>query len=257
MRDKYNTLTNFRKWIEDEEKLQKFLDWLRIGDVFEFEGTYSIAYNSSIISEIRKVEPEEYNLEDFGPVPQNELGELRQTLFEVIESIENSYLRELLDNLFSAPKIRDNYFNSPSSTNIHHAYQHGNLEHTVSMLKLLGQLIAFYDKETHLNLDLLKTGIILHDIGKIKEYTVNNTIPVRAQDDGLLSHQILGDHILVNSIREIEGFPKDLENKLRHIIISHHGLKEWGSPIEPKFPEAEFIHYMDLIDSQFALKSTL
>ena len=121
------------------------------------------------------------------------------------------------------------------------------------MIKLFEQLVKYYNRNTNLDVDLIYAGIILHDIGKIYEIQLYNGLPKGNSKGILYGHLVCGDHLVSKFIKEIDGFPKDIENKLRHLILSHHGKKEWDSVVEPQFPEAEILHYLDMIDSRFKL----
>ena len=108
-----------------------------------------------------------------------------------------------------------------------------------------------YEIFSPINSDLVYTGIILHDIGKVKEFSINYGIPVRNQGYGLIGHFSLGEEIILKYVRMIKSFPEDLEWKLRHIILSHHGRKEYGSSVEPQIPEAEIIYHLDSLDANY------
>jgi len=163
-------------------------------------------------------------------------------------------LKKLLEEIFNNEDIKDKYFKCPSSIKKHHAYKYGNLEHVVCMIKLFKTLEKFYNRNTNLDVDLIYTGIILHDIGKLYEYTIYNGVPKLIPGSTLYGHLVLGIELVSKFMNAINGFPKDLKNKIRHLILSHHGPKEWGSLVEPQFPEAEFLHYLDMVDSRFKLK---
>ncbi|MFX1525691.1 MAG: HD domain-containing protein, partial [Promethearchaeota archaeon] len=98
---------------------------------------------------------------------------------------------------------------------------------------------------------LIYTGILLHDIGKIFEFSLNNDLPMKTADGRLYGHLVLGEKYISRVIEGIQDFPKDLKNKITHMILSHHGKIEWDSVVEPLFPEAELLHLLDMIDSRF------
>jgi len=254
MRDITNKISNIKKWTNSQEEFDLYYEIFQPGNVLELDAEHDVKWGSSTIKTARKLSDSEYNLEDFAPTLMKDKKVLIKTLEDTITSIKNESLRDLLNNIFEDKDIKDKYLKCPSSITPHHAYECGNLEHTISMLRLFQQLIDFYDEDTQLNIDLIYSGIILHDIGKIFEYSLNNTIPQKNPDSTLLGHHILGDELVTKFIKEIEDFPKDLGIKIRHIIVSHHGKKEWGASIEPRFPEAEIIHYLDMIDSRFKLR---
>lgn len=255
MRDNTKEIRNVRKWINESEKLDHLCDFYDIGSIFEIGGKFDKKYNSISINSAKKLSSNEFSLKDYVKLPDINVEDLNKCLFETISEIHNEKLKELLNKIFDDNDISTKFFECPSSIKIHHPYKYGNLEHTNGMLTIFKNFEAFYKRNTLFDVDLIYTGIILHDIGKIHEYSIYNGLPISNKEYSLLGHHILGDQLVLKKIKEIDDFPKDLENRIRHIILSHHGKKEWGSPIEPQFPEAEIIHYLDMIDSRF--KSTL
>lgn len=246
-----NNISNFKKWINTPEELDYYSEIFEFGNILEIIGEFQKRYNSITIKTVKKLNPDEFDLNNFIGLPQLDKEKLCNTLFNTISNIYNNFLKELLDNIFFDTEIKSRYLECPSSIIHHHPYRCGNLEHTIGMITIFNNLKDFYEQDTILDIDLIYTGIILHDIGKIYEYEINNGIPYHNKDFALLNHINLGDQIVLEHIKKIENFPHDLENRIRHIILSHHGRKEWGSPLEPQFPEAEIIHYLDMIDSRF------
>ena len=128
----------------------------------------------------------------------------------------------------------------------HHSHIGGLLKHTLDMLEL-GKTL--YSRHPELDLDLIKVGCFIHDVGKIEEFEI--TTNIKQSRKGLLNGHIpLGQEILKEKTDEIEGFPENLKHKLLHIISSHHGKRENGAVVEPMFPEALAVHHLDDIDSQ-------
>ena len=255
MRDITNEVRNVKKWINESEKLEQLRDSYNIGSIFEIRGKFDEKYNSLSINSAKKLSSNEFSLKDYVKLPDINVEDLKRCLFETISEIHNEKLKELLNKIFDDNDISTKFFECPSSIKIHHPYKYGNLEHTCGMLTIFKNFEVFYKRNTLFDVDLIYTGIIVHDIGKIHEYSIYNGLPISNKEYSLLGHHILGDQLVLKKIKDIDNFPKDLENRIRHIILSHHGKKEWGSPIEPQFPEAEIIHYLDMIDSRF--KSTL
>lgn len=221
------------------------------GNVVETEGIYQNEWDSVKINHERLLESYEYDTNDYEESSDINVDKLTSTLMNTIDLIENNYLKNLLTLIFGDNDIWQAYFECPASVGMHHSYTHGNLEHTVSMIRIFQAVEENYGNTYNLDSDLVYTGIILHDIGKIKEYSIKNGIPMRNHGYGLIGHFSLGEEIVLNFIRQIEDFPEDLEWKLRHLILSHHGRKEYGSPIEPQIPEAEILHFLDLLDAKY------
>ena len=141
--------------------------------------------------------------------------------------------------------LRDRFLAYPASTGVHHVYVGGLLEHSLSVAKM-GMAVASLIGGDR---DIIITGSMLHDIGKIQELEI--TRGFRFTDRGrLLGHITLGVMIVEELIGRIDGFPQELTDILTHIVISHHGLEEWGSPKKPMFPEALIVHHLDNLDSK-------
>ena len=253
--DLTDSITNVKKWTNSTEEFNYYSKIFEIGNILEIKGEYQEKYHSAIINDVRKLNSDEFDLEDFLKLPELNEQKLYNDLSDTISNINNKFMKELLNKIFSEKNIKELFLECPSSILYHHPYKCGNLEHTMGMIMICKTYEEFYQRNTELDLDLIYTGIILHDIGKIFEYKINNGLPSLNKDYALLSHINLGDQIVTEYIKKIDNFPQDIENRIRHIILSHHGRKEWGSPIEPQFPEAEIIHYIYMIDSRF--KSTL
>ncbi len=251
MRDITGELSKIKKWTENEDELNLYDNLFDIGNIIELNGQYQSNWNSIVINTAKKLNKNQFNLEEFVVSPISNQERLIEKLNETLSKINNKFLKELLENIFGDIKIREKYFECPSSISKHHPYRCGNLEHTIGMITAFENFTDFYKKNTELNIDLIFTGIILHDIGKIFEYKIKNEVPSYNKDYVLLDHINLGAQLITEYIKEIDDFPKDLENRIIHIVLSHHGRKQWGSPIEPQFPEAEIVHYLDMIDSRF------
>ncbi len=223
-----------------------------IGNIIEIEGIYQNEWDSLKINTEKLIESDDCESFVVDESSDIDIDNLTFTLNEIINSIQNKYLKNLLVLIFRDNDIRQACFDCPSSVGMHHSYKHGNLKHIVSMLKTFQTLEENYRHGYDLDRDLIYTGIIIHDIGKTKEYLIKNGIPLRNPGYGLIGHFSLGIEIVAQYIKQIENFPEDLERKLVHLILSHHGRKEYGSPIEPQTPEAEILHLLDNLDARFA-----
>jgi 3'-5' exoribonuclease len=252
LRDCTNEIRNVKKWINKERKDDLEVQRLKfaIGNILEIEGQYNLKFGPSI-THSKLLTFEQYNLEDFVQSPKIDADSLFNFLSNIISNIQDNFLKKLLEKIFSDDDIKKKFIESPSSIIHHHSYKHGNLEHTVGMLKIFERLVEHYNRNTNLDVDLIYTGIILHDIGKSLEYSLNNGVPKKNPGADLHGHLILGAQLVSRFMNQIESFPRDKKNQIRHLILSHHGKKEWDSVIEPQFPEAEILHYLDMIDSRF------
>ncbi len=252
-RDLTGELPNFNKWTNNEEEYQREMKKFELGNIIEFTGGYKVKFGSIDISEPKKLNRSEFNIEDFVKSIQLEKMVLFDKIESIIHSLKNVKLKELLEMVFSDEEIKSRYIECPSSIIHHHNYKNGNLEHTVGMINIFDSLVKYYERNTLLDIDLIYTGIILHDIGKIFEFCLNNDLPMKTIEGKLYGHLILGDQFVSKVLKRIDNFPKDLENRIRHLILSHHGKIEWNSVVEPQIPEAEILHLLDMIDSRFKL----
>lgn len=162
--------------------------------------------------------------------------------------------RLLLDYFFDDDQFRQKFGTTPGALRIHHAYRGGLLEHTVGVVTLCQTAAAYYPE---VNGDLLLTGALLHDIGKLQSYAGEMNIEGTNQGK-LLGHLMLGAQMVTEAIRTIretkgeEAFPSVLEMPLLHLILSHHGELEWGSPVQPALLEACLLHHADHMDAEAA-----
>lgn len=179
------------------------------------------------------------------PASPRDVGEMEAELEALRGSITNTYLVVLLDEIFTDEMFQA-YCQAPAAKGIHHNYIHGLLEHSLSVSQVADAIAGQYPD---LNRDLLVTGALLHDIGKTIEF--DYTTAIDYSDQGrLLGHIVLGEKIVADAIGRLEAFPVELRLQLLHLILSHHGEKEYGSPIRPKTPEAFILNHADDIDAK-------
>ena len=169
-----------------------------------------------------------------------------ETIQAFLDNIGNSLLSSLAKVFYEDREFLQQFSQSPAARRIHHAYLHGLLEHTVELLKLANTVIEIYPQ---MDADLLITGILLHDIGKVREYSWE--LDIDYTDEGrLLGHIVIADEMISNAIRQLPDFPEDLALTLRHMLVSHHGRYEWGSPRRPKTLEAIALHHLENLSAQ-------
>ncbi len=221
------------------------------GDFVEVKGIIN-RYNQSrqlVIDSLIKIK-DESNIEysDFIKTSKKGIQKMFSELKEIIKSIENPSLKKLLDLFFVDKTFAKNFCNGTAAMRYHHAYRGGLLEHTLSVTKVCDLIAGNYN---NINRDLMVAGALLHDIGKIKEYDVGVIISVTDQGK-LLGHISMGYSWVLDRIKKIKDFPQELKERLLHIILSHHGYKEYGSPVEPKILEAFVVHHVDYMDADVA-----
>jgi 3'-5' exoribonuclease len=218
------------------------------GDVVHIQSraaSYKNILQLSVV-DIRKADETGIDSKEYLPASKCDIEAMSGALTQFIAKIENPHLKILLDAFFQDEEIFTGFKRAPAAKGFHHVYNGGLLEHTLSVVRLLEQVASHYSS---VNRELLITGGILHDIGKIKELSLGPLIEYT--DTGrLIGHIVLGVEMLDAKIATIEGFPEQLAMELRHILLSHHGILEYGSPKRPKTIEALIIHYVDDMDAK-------
>jgi 3'-5' exoribonuclease len=223
---------------------------VRTGMVETYEDRLQISVNENT-GGVRKCTPNEYDVSDFLPsLPEDRIQELYDIIQKDLKTIQNPSLKHLLESFFHDAEFVKLYTHSPSAISHHHNYIGGNMEHTVGVVRLCQNICEMYP---NINKDLLLTGAFLHDIGKLKEYTYAAAIDV-SDEGNFIGHIVLGEQWIRQKIQKLrtdgKDFSEELENQLIHLILSHHGRYEWGSPKIPKLVEACILHQADLMDSQ-------
>ena len=198
------------------------------------------------VDKMRRAEPAEVDLADYFPHTAEDVEKLYAGCCEHAAAVRNPWLNRLLASVIEDPAIVPRLKRAPAAKMMHHAFLGGLLEHVVSLCDLC-RLVAGHYRE--LDADLLLTGAILHDIGKLDELCYERAI--HYTDEGqLLGHIILELEQVTKKMDAIEGFPADLKTLVKHLLISHHGQYEFGSPKLPMFREALVLHYLDDLDSK-------
>jgi 3'-5' exoribonuclease len=175
-----------------------------------------------------------------------DITEMMTSLRGLIKKIKDVHLKTLAERFFSDHDFMDRFKKAPAAKNFHHNYIGGLLEHTLSVSRMAVQVSGHYPG---LDGDLLLAGAFLHDIGKIKEFKYSTWVDYT--DEGrLLGHVVLGVAMLDEKIAAMKRFPEETALRLKHLILSHHGEYEFGSPKRPKFLEAFALHMVDDLDAK-------
>ncbi len=194
---------------------------------------------------ITKLDESQIDLADYIPNTKRSKDEMFEYVELKKEEIEDPHLKTLMDKVFSDGDLMHRFKTAPAAIMIHHAHASGLLEHIWEVLNYCERLCEVHST---LDKDLVYAGAILHDIGKINSYV--STITIDTSREGmLLDHAYLGCEIVSKYISEIPDFPEELKNKLKHIILSHHGQTSMGAFIKPAIPEAAAIHSADMMGS--------
>jgi 3'-5' exoribonuclease len=199
-----------------------------------------------IVEKIRPAKEGEYALADMIPATERDVAQMLEEVRAAVAEVENPHLRALLSAFFDDPVFVARFSQAPAARRVHHAYLGGLLEHTVEVISLCRHLLTLYPQ---IHRDLLLTGALLHDIGKIREYTWETGIEY--SDEGrLLGHVVISLQMVDRVLEGMPDFPPDLALRLRHMLISHHGRHEWGSPRRPQTLEAAALHYVEDLSAQ-------
>jgi len=198
------------------------------------------------IRSITRADTEGLRLGDFLPQSARNPVEMMQEMRGILATIQDPDLKALVDVFLSDEKFCAAFRTAPAAMRNHHSYLGGLLEHTLSMAQASVKLLEHY---TDLRRDILLTGVFLHDIGKIQELTYKRTFRFSSAGN-LVAHVVLGVLMVEERVRKLPEFPEDKLNMLRHMILSHHGAFEFGSPRLPMFAEAMALHYIDNLDAK-------
>lgn len=238
-----------RMWNATEHQFRGFEegDFLRIkGKVQLFQGSLQV-----IFTQLERMRAEDVNLADFLPRTEQDVGRLFERLRAFLLRLENPHLRALAECFLMDAPFVDAFCKVPAGIRNHHAYLGGLLEHVVTLLEGADRLAPLYPE---INRDLLMMGIFLHDVGKVRELSFDRVFGYT--DEGqLVGHIVIGVEMLDEKIARVpdltgEPFPAELLLRLRHMILSHHGTYEFGSPRLPMTPEAIALHHLDNFDAK-------
>ena len=206
------------------------------------------------LQQFRVAKPEEIDLGDFLQRTPYDTEELYKQILGFIEGMKNPWLKRLCSQILTDPKIVDRFKRAPAAKTMHHAYLGGLIEHVVGLCGLAKQIAAHYPE---LDLDLLLTAALLHDVGKLNELCYERAVSYSVEGQ-LLGHIVMEVGTVGQTMDAIEGFPERLKTVVQHMLISHHGEYEFGSPKLPMIREALAFHYMDDLDSKMgAIRAAL
>ena len=233
-----------KMWDNVEEVIDAFEqdDFIKIkGLINKYKQRFQLT-----IHKLRKLGDTEIEFADYLPKTTKDIDELWQTLTNFVAGFQNPHLKALVQSFMADPEISAAYRNAPAAKTLHHAYIGGLLDHVVSLFRSCDLVCRNYPQ---INRDLLLTGAFFHDIGKIHELTYNRSFSYTTKGQ-LLGHMIIELEMLQAKLAKLPDFPDELKTLVEHLIISHHGEYEFGSPKLPMFPEALMLHYMDDLDSK-------
>jgi 3'-5' exoribonuclease len=217
-------------------------------DVIKVQGIVQV-YRDRLqmtIQRLRRADDSEIEIADYLPRTKRDIDEMFAAVRATTEQMSNPHLCALLSAFLDDEAIAAKFRKAPAAKSLHHAFVGGLLEHVVSLLNLARLCASNY---SFIDLDLLQTGVILHDMGKIEELSYSRGFGYTSEGQ-LLGHIVIVLRLLDEKCRQIPGFPPRLKMLVEHMILSHHGKYEFGSPKLPMFPEALMLHYIDDLDSK-------
>ena len=238
-----------RHWQATEELYAEMVEggFLRFkGRVENYKGNPQF-----IIDGMRAAEPDSFDIADFLPSTSKDVGHMWERLQQILGTVSHPDLAALIAEFLADKELMGKFRRAPAAATMHHAYIGGLLEHTLQLLELAMVTVPMYPE---LNLDLMLTGLFLHDIGKSTELTFESNIGY--SDEGqLVGHStqaVIWIAQKVAALSKLEGraFPDSIRMVLQHLVLSHHGRYEFGSPKLPAIPEAVAIHFLDNLDAK-------
>jgi len=232
------------------DNVSKYKDKFQKGDFVKIDGLVGMYGNGLQITvrKIRKVEErderEGFDKLNYFETTEGDIETMWKELLDIVDSLEDKCIQKLVKEITKENEKKIKMY--PGAMRIHHEYFGGFLEHTLSVARTCDY---FSGKYGEVNRDLLIAGAILHDIGKLKELSVSN-ITEYSEEGNLIGHIVLGSDMVKEKARKIKDFPEDKLIQLDHIILSHQGNMEWGSPKPPMTIEALILHYAEDLDAK-------
>lgn len=234
-----------RAWEPGDPRIAKDVDR---GDIVKMRGCVT-RFRDSLqikVDQLRRANPGEADKADLMPATTCDVEDLWRQLLAFIDSFTDPHLKALVSTIFADPRIVSTFREAPAAKQLHHAWLGGLLEHVVSLLTLADRVAPHYPI---LHRDLLLTGAMLHDIGKISELAWD--IGFEYTTEGvLLGHIQMGASLSEKTMDSLPGFPPRLRTLVLHLILSHHGKLEFGSPKLPMIPEALVLNFLDDLDAK-------
>ncbi len=232
------------------DKVAEFNDKFSSGDPVAVKGDVDFFMDRPqlVVKRINKATVQRYARYGFDPgliVPSAEEDPaiMWKELMGLIRDMKNRHLKSLVTQIYR--KNKSLLMTHPASVKMHHNYRSGFLEHCLSMGKSARLLAPHYQVDG----DLVLAGVLLHDIGKLKEIESDYETDF-TEEGNLIGHIVLGRDMVKEAVKQIKAFPEKLASQLEHIILSHQGKYEWQSPKKPAFKEALLVHLIDVLDSQ-------
>ena len=198
------------------------------------------------VQDVIRIEQSKVEAGDFLPKSAADPAAMMEEMQTILRSMRNPHLLSLVESFFADEELMNLLRRAPGAKTIHHPYLSGLLEHTLSLLKLIVKVVENYRA---VDVDLLLVGGFLHDIGKVYEFSFDRAIDYT--DEGqLLGHLVMEVELVEKKIASLENFPPELAMLVKHLLVSHHGAYEFGSPKLPQTVEAVILHSLDDLDGK-------
>lgn len=251
---------NAQIWVKDEKEQRDLIEQIKPGNVIKVKGFFdqykgegSIKIETQKGNYVQLVPEGEYDISDFREVTQKDIVKMIDEIKGIIDKMKNHSLKALCTYFINDTNFLDKFKKSPGAESKHHNYVGGLVTHTYEVMKICELVMNFYPK---LDGDLLLTGALLHDCGKIESYAYKEAAVVLTDKNNLVGHIVLGSMIVKEAINKLRStgleFSPDLEDQVLHLILSHHGQIElgYGSAVNPKTVESIVLFHADNLDSQ-------
>ncbi len=214
------------------------------GQTHEYRGTLQVK-----VERLTVLRQEEISEEDYLPTTEQDRQALAQEILLAGDGFENEHLERLFNSMVSDEGFWEAFCEAPAAKGMHHARLGGLLEHSVSCLRIARALAEVYPVDR----DLLLFGAIFHDVGKVRELSWGGGGFAYTTEGRLLGHVVLGERLVASYVAALPNFPEDLRLRISHVLLSHQGETEYGSPEQPKTLEALLVHLVDNLDARAAM----
>jgi 3'-5' exoribonuclease len=206
------------------------------------------------VDTVERLEPEDVDQADFIAVSTRNINDMAEGLQDIVRSVQNPFIKKLLQRFFKKGDLWEAFQAAPAAKGIHHAYVGGLIEHCLSMARLADFLSSHYPG---VDRSLLLAGVLLHDIGKLKELQSEMGLIEYTPEGRLKGHLVIGSELVAAEAGAIRDFPPEVLIQLQHLILSHHGRQEYGSPTVPMTVEAFLLSQIDEMDAKMNLMEQL
>ncbi len=231
------------------DNAEQFQEICKPGEFIHMKGLVQ-SYRDKLqlkVDEVAPVSKDEVDLADFLQATLHDRSAMALDLHALARSVSDPFIKKLLNRFFQKGEIWERFQEAPAAKGIHHAYIGGLLEHSLSMARVANMLADHYEG---VDRSLLIAGALLHDLGKIEELYMDNGLIDYTARGRLKGHLVIGSEMVGRVAGQIKGFPDELLEQLQHLILSHHGRQEYGSPAVPMTVEAFLLNYIDELDSK-------